>query len=269
MSDIRIAISGTSGRMGRNLIAAIDQTCGVVLTTAVARQGSPLVGKDAGEFAGIDSNRVNITNDLQKAVNDFDVLIDFTCPESTLKYIKICLDYCKPIVIGTTGLDDIGKKIIHSASLKIPIVFSANFSIGVNIMFNLLKQITKVMGSYADIEIIEAHHHDKVDAPSGTALTMGEVIADTMDWKLNEHAIYGRKGYTGKRKQHTIGFSTVRAGDIIGEHTAIFAAIGERVEIIHRATNRMTFADGAIKAASWLIRQKFGLYNMHDVLNLS
>ncbi|MDY0927452.1 4-hydroxy-tetrahydrodipicolinate reductase [Pantoea agglomerans] len=269
MSEIRIAIVGAPGRMGRNLIQAVQQAEGVALGAALARSGSSLLGVDAGELAGIGKTGVIVSDDLQKVVNDFDVLIDFTRPEGTLEYLAFCRQHNKAMVIGTTGFDEAGKAAIRAAAEEIAIVFAANFSVGVNLVLNLLQQAAKVMGDYADIEIVEAHHRHKVDAPSGTALAMGEAIADAMKWNLDEHAVYAREGYTGERKAQTIGFATVRAGDIVGEHTAMFADIGERVEITHKASSRMTFANGAVKAASWLKNKKSGLYDMRDVLDLS
>jgi 4-hydroxy-tetrahydrodipicolinate reductase len=173
------------------------------------------------------------------------------------------------MIIGTTGFDDAGKAAIRDAAADIGIVFAANFSVGVNLVLKLLEKAAKVMGDYADIEIIEAHHRHKVDAPSGTALAMGEAIAEAMDWKLDERAVYSREGHTGERKANTIGFATVRAGDIVGEHTALFADEGERIEITHKASSRMTFANGAVKAAIWVSENKTGLYDMRDVLDLS
>ncbi|WP_277976745.1 4-hydroxy-tetrahydrodipicolinate reductase [Pantoea endophytica] len=269
MSEIRIAIVGAPGRMGRNLIQAVQQAEGVALGAALARSGSSLLGVDAGELAGIGKTGVIVSDDLQKVVNDFDVLIDFTRPEGTLEYLAFCRQHNKAMVIGTTGFDEAGKAAIRAAAEEIGIVFAANFSVGVNLVLNLLQQAAKVMGDYADIEIVEAHHRHKVDAPSGTALAMGEAIADAMKWNLDQHAVYAREGHTGERKAQTIGFATVRAGDIVGEHTAMFADIGERVEITHKASSRMTFANGAVKAASWLKNKKSGLYDMRDVLDLS
>ncbi len=256
MSDIRLAIVGAPGRMGRNLIQAAHQAEGVAVGAALARSGSSLLGTDAGELAGIGKTGVTVTDDLLKVVDDFDVLIDFTRPEGTLEYLAFCRQHQKAMVIGTTGFDDAGKAAIRAAAEEIGIVFAANFSVGVNLMLNLLQQAASVMGEYADIEIVEAHHRHKVDAPSGTALAMGEAIADAMEWKLEDHAVYAREGHTGERKPHTIGFATVRAGDIIGEHTALFADIGERIEISHKASSRMTFAKGAVRAAVWVELRK-------------
>ncbi|UQY44814.1 4-hydroxy-tetrahydrodipicolinate reductase [Mixta hanseatica] len=267
-NDIRIAIIGAPGRMGRQLIQAIEQTDGVSLGAALAREGSSLVGSDAGELAGIGKLGVTVSDSLEAAVNHFDILIDFTRPEATLTWLDFCRRHKKGMVIGTTGFDEAGKAAIKQAAQEIAIVFAANFSIGVNLMLKLLEKTAKVMGDYADIEIIEAHHRHKVDAPSGTALAMGEAIADAMDWSLNEHAVYAREGHTGERSAQTIGFATVRAGDIVGEHTAMFADIGERLEITHKASSRMTFAKGAVKAAVWVNAKKEGLYDMRNVLNL-
>ncbi|MBZ6394441.1 MULTISPECIES: 4-hydroxy-tetrahydrodipicolinate reductase [Pantoea] len=269
MKIIRIAIVGAPGRMGRNLIQATQQTEAVELGAALARPGSSLIGSDAGELAGIGKNGIIIADDLRAVIDDFDVLIDFTRPEGTLDYLAVCREHGKALVIGTTGFDEAGKAAIRAAAEEIAIVFAANFSVGVNLVLKLLEKAAKVMGDYADIEIIEAHHRHKVDAPSGTALAMGEAIADAMQWKLDEHAVYSREGYTGERQPQTIGFATVRAGDIVGEHTAMFADIGERVEITHKASSRMTFAKGAVKAAFWLKDKKCGLFDMRDVLDLS
>lgn len=269
MKNYRIAIVGASGRMGRNLIEATQQAEGVELGAALVRAGSSLTGSDAGELAGLGKNGVIVTDDLRSVMDDFDVLVDFTRPEGTLHYLALCREYKKAMVIGTTGFDDAGKAAIQAASAEIGIVFAANFSVGVNLVLKLLEKAAKVMGDYADIEIVEAHHRHKVDAPSGTALAMGEAIADAMSWDLKDHAVYAREGHTGERKPQTIGFATVRAGDIVGEHTAMFADTGERVEITHKASSRMTFANGAVKAALWLKDKKSGLYDMRDVLDLS
>lgn len=267
-SLVRVAIVGAGGRMGRQLIQATAQLDGVCLGAAIERVGSSLVGVDAGEMAGIGCNGVLIQDDLAKITDDFDVVIDFTRPEATLNYLSICCAHHKAMVIGTTGFDDAGKQAIANAAHSIPIVFAANFSVGVNLVLKLLEKAAKIMGDYSDIEIIEAHHRHKVDAPSGTALAMGESIAHALGRSLKDCAVYTREGYTGERKPHTIGFATVRAGDIVGEHTAMFADIGERVEITHKASSRMTFANGAVKASVWLKSKNKGLFDMKDVLNL-
>ncbi|MEY0022925.1 4-hydroxy-tetrahydrodipicolinate reductase [Providencia rettgeri] len=267
-SVVRVAIVGAGGRMGRQLIQAAQQQDGIQLGVAIEREGSSLIGTDAGELAGIGKLGISIVDSLDQVVNDFDVVIDFTRPEGTLHYLAFCKANQKAMVIGTTGFDEQGKQAIAEAAKSIPIVFAANFSVGVNVVLKLLEKAAKVMGNYTDIEIVEAHHRHKVDAPSGTALAMGESIASALGKNLKECAVYTREGYTGEREPGTIGFATIRAGDIVGEHTAMFADIGERVEITHKASSRMTFANGAIKASGWVCARNSGLYNMKDVLNL-
>jgi 4-hydroxy-tetrahydrodipicolinate reductase len=268
-AGIRIAIAGSGGRMGRQLIQAVAQNEGVVLGAALERSGSSLIGSDAGELAGVGSLHVLVTDNLPAVVNDFDILIDFTRPEGTLNHLAICQQQGKAMIIGTTGFDEAGKAAISLAAQSIPIVFAANFSVGVNVMLKLLEKAAQVMGDYTDIEIVEAHHRHKVDAPSGTALAMGEAIAGALGRDLKECAVYAREGYTGEREAKSIGFATIRAGDIVGEHTAMFADIGERVEISHKASSRMTFANGAVRAAKWVYSQKTGLFDMKDVLGLN
>ncbi|MWP46165.1 4-hydroxy-tetrahydrodipicolinate reductase [Gilliamella sp. Pas-s27] len=266
---VRIAIAGAGGKMGRQLIQAVSQIKGVTLGAAFEQASSSLIGSDAGELAGIGICGIKVTDNLEQAKDQFDVLIDFTRPEGTLSHLAFCVENKKMIIIGTTGFDDAGKQAIADAAKNIAIVFAANFSVGVNLVLKLLEKATKIMGNYTDIEIIEAHHRHKVDAPSGTALAMGEAIADALDCNLKDRAVYCREGHTGERPNGAIGFATIRAGDIVGEHTAIFADIGERVEISHKASSRMTFANGAVKAALWLAKQPTGLYDMRDVLNLN
>ncbi|MDU6924790.1 4-hydroxy-tetrahydrodipicolinate reductase [Franconibacter helveticus] len=268
-AQIRVAIAGAGGRMGRQLIQATLQMEGVALGAALEREGSSLLGSDAGELAGVGKSGVIIQSSPEAVVNDFDVFIDFTRPEGTLAHLAFCRQHGKGMVIGTTGFDDAGKQAIGEAAKTIPVVFAANFSVGVNVMLKLLEKAAKVMGNYTDIEIIEAHHRHKVDAPSGTALAMGEAIAQALDKDLKDCAVYAREGYTGEREPGTIGFATVRAGDIVGEHTAMFADIGERVEITHKASSRMTFANGAVRSAIWLKGHKNGLFDMRDVLDLN
>ena len=264
---LKIAVAGAGGRMGRQLIAATHEAEGVQLSAAFERQGSSLLGADAGELAGIGQIGVAVSDNLEQA--DFDVLIDFTRPEGTLEHLKFCQSHNKKIVIGTTGFDDAGKAAIEAAAQKIAIVFASNFSVGVNLVFKLLEKAAKVMGDYCDIEIIEAHHRHKVDAPSGTALSMGEHIAKTLGRDLKTHGVFCREGITGERKRDEIGFATVRAADVVGEHSVWFADIGERVEISHKASSRMTFAKGAVRAAKWLGSKDKGLFDMTDVLDLN
>lgn len=265
---IRIAIVGAGGRMGRALIEAISHNSTVELGAAIERKGSSLIGVDAGEMASIGRCGVIISNSLDLVVNDFDVMIDFTAPESTLKHLDWCVNNGKSAVVGTTGFNVGQKDEIAAFAESIPVVLAPNMSVGVNLMWKLLELAADVMGNYTDIEIIEGHHRYKKDAPSGTALKMGEVIAQRLGRDLEKCAIYGREGITGERDRHTIGFSTIRAGDLVGEHTAMFADIGERLEITHKASSRMTFANGAVRAAIWLMNQDAGLYDMQQVLGL-
>jgi 4-hydroxy-tetrahydrodipicolinate reductase len=264
----RIAIVGAAGRMGRTLVQAVHETAGVTLTVAVERPGSTSVGADAGELAGVGRLGVAVEDDLAAAVERFDTLIDFTTPSATLAHLALCRARGRRMVIGTTGLDAAGRAAIAAAGSAVGIVFAPNMSVGVNLCFKLLEVAARVMGEDADIEIVEAHHRHKVDAPSGTALRMGEVIADSLGRNLAEVAVYGREGRTGERDRRTIGFETIRAGDVVGEHTVWFATVGERVEITHKASSRMTFAKGAVRAAQWLADRPAGLYDMQDVLGL-
>jgi len=266
---IRVAVVGVSGRMGLCLVKASVLSENTVFSTAVSRPESMAIGRDAGELAGIANQGVKVVEDLAAVVDQFDVLIDFTRPEPSMDTIEICRQAGKKIVIGTTGYSDEQKTAINEAAKDIAIVLAPNMSVGVNLSLKLLEMAAKVMGDYTDIEIIEAHHRHKVDAPSGTALRMGEVVADALGRDLKDCAIYGREGDTGERDRKTIGFSTIRAGDIVGEHTVMFADEGERIEITHKASSRMTFANGAVRAADWLKDKENGLYDMQDVLGLS
>ncbi|MEJ2765482.1 4-hydroxy-tetrahydrodipicolinate reductase [Photobacterium sp. MCCC 1A19761] len=265
---VRIAIAGAAGRMGRQLLKATHLSEQATLGAATERSGSSLVGVDAGELAGVGPVSVTIVDDLAAAKDDFDVLIDFTAPVATLANLEFCRQHGKKIVIGTTGFSDEERQQIDEAAKQVPVVMAPNYSVGVNLVFKLLEKAAKVMGDYCDIEVIEAHHRYKVDAPSGTAIGMGEAIAGAMGNKLSDVAVYAREGITGERSRDEIGFATIRAGDIVGEHTAMFADIGERVEITHKATDRMTFANGAVRAAAWLNDKQPGFYTMQDVLGL-
>lgn len=266
---VRAAVIGAAGRMGRALIQAIHEAEGIELGAAIDRPGVSLIGADAGELAGIGRNGVALVDDLAQVVADFDVLIDFTAPEATVANAEFCAANGKKMAIGTTGLSEPQKQALAVSAEKTAIVFAPNMSMGVNLCFKLLDLAAKTLGDDVDIEIIEAHHRHKVDAPSGTALRMGEVVADALDRDLNEVAVYGREGQEGPRDRKTIGFETIRAGDIVGEHTVMFAADGERVEITHIATSRMNFARGAMRASRWLMSQSTGLFDMQDVLGFN
>lgn len=264
----RIAIAGATGRMGKALIEASMQTKDVQLTAAFDHSGCAALGSDAGELAGVGRLGITVGSDVAARCDDFDVLIDFTRPEATLAHLAICRKAHKRLVIGTTGFSPEQREEIAAASRDIGIVFAPNMSVGVNLCFKLLDLAARVLGDEVDIEIIEAHHRHKIDAPSGTALRMGEVVANALGRDLKECAVYDREGVTGERDRKTIGFATIRAGDIVGDHTVLFAGAGERVEITHKASSRLTFANGALRAAGWLMAREQGLFDMQDVLNL-
>ena len=268
MKTQKIAIAGCAGRMGRALLEVVTQAPDMQLFAALEHKDSGDLNKNAGELIGL-HNDVNVTSDFASALVGCDVLIDFTRPEGTKAHLEVCRSAGVKMVIGTTGFSTEDKAMIEAASQDIGIVFAPNMSVGVNVTFKLLEIAAKVLNSGYDIEIIEAHHRHKVDAPSGTALRMGEVIAEVLDRDLEKTAIYGREGVTGERDSKTIGFSTIRGGDIVGEHTALFAGTGERVEIVHKATSRMTFSMGALRAARFLADKQSGLFDMQDVLGLN
>jgi len=263
---VRIAVAGAAGRMGRAIIKTCQGNPEVSIVAALECAGSDVIGVDAGQIAGVGSLDVHIVDTLDMA--DFDVLIDFTNPSATLEHVETCLAHRRSIVIGTTGLDDADRTRVREAASSISVVMAPNMSVGVNLCLRLLQIAARTVGNDSDIEIVEAHHRYKVDAPSGTALRMGEVIANAMGVDLARHAIYERFGVTGPRPDKAIGFATIRAGEIVGEHTALFAMPGERLEITHRAASRETFARGAMHAAVWVTTQGSGLYDMQDVLGL-
>ena len=266
--DIAIGICGANGRMGRTLLATCAESEGLELRGAFERAGHPALGADAGVLAGGSSAGVIVGSDLDAAAGDLDVVIEFTLPEATLEHVEICRRHGTPMVIGTTGFDAEQRARIESAAASTAIMLAPNMSVGVNLTFKLIELAAQVLGDDVDIEIIEAHHRHKVDAPSGTAVRMGEIVAGALGRDLSEVAVYGRKGHTGERSCKTIGFETIRAGDLVGEHTVMYAGIGERIEITHRASSRMNFALGAFRAARWLIGKPSGLYDMQDVLGL-
>ncbi len=261
---MRIAIAGADGRMGRMLIDAVLESADLTLTVALARAGASCIGNDAAGFLGRDSG-IRITSDLAALANA-DCLIDFTRPAGTLNYLQACLKHHTKCVIGTTGFDEQGKQAIHAASKKIPIVFAPNMSVGVNVTFKLLDMAARLLNSGYDVEILEAHHRNKVDAPSGTALAMGEVVARAWEKKLDDIADWTRHGEIGPRETGRIGFAVLRGGDIVGEHSVFFCGSGERIEISHHASSRATYAQGSLRAARYLARKAFGLFDMQDVL---
>jgi 4-hydroxy-tetrahydrodipicolinate reductase len=267
MHTQHIAIAGSAGRMGRALLEAVAQSPDFRLKCALEREDSPFIGRDAGEIVGAPMG-VSIAHELETALEGCDVLVDFTRPEGTMRHLDVCARLGVNMVIGTTGLSEEDRARISVAAKRIGIVLAPNMSVGVNLVFRLLDIAARVLADGYDIEIVEAHHRHKVDAPSGTALRMGEVIAGALERDLKTCAVYGREGVTGERKPTTIGFATMRGGDIVGDHTAMFAGIGERVEITHKASSRATFALGALRAARFLSQQDKGLFDMQDVLGL-
>ncbi|MGO2301839.1 4-hydroxy-tetrahydrodipicolinate reductase [Psychrobacter sp. AOP7-D1-15] len=266
---INVGVIGAGGRMGRMLIEAVQQNPKTTLNAAIERQGSSLVGADAGEVAAIGCLDVQIVDDLTAVVNDIDVLIDFSLPDATEQNMQVCAEHNVAMVIGTTGFNAQQEQVLATASEKIAIVYAGNYSTGVNLSLKLLGMAAKTFGDDADVEVIEAHHKHKIDAPSGTAYMMAEAVAEARGQNLKDVAIYGREGQTGEREAGTIGIHAIRGGEIIGDHTVMFIADGEVVEITHRARARMTFAAGAVRAATWIIEQKVGQYDMQDVLGLN
>ena len=266
---IKVGVIGAGGRMGRMLIEAVQDNSQTALSAAIERQGSSLVGADAGEVAAIGRLEVQIVDDLKVVINDIDVLIDFSLPDATEQNMQICAENNVAMVIGTTGFNEQQEQVLAKASEKIAIVYAGNYSTGVNLSLKLLSMAAKAFGEDADVEVIEAHHKHKIDAPSGTAYMMAEAVAEARGQNLKDVAVYGREGQTGERKAGTIGIHAIRGGEIIGDHTVMFIADGEVVEITHRARARMTFAAGAVRAATWVIKQEVGQYNMQDVLGLN
>ncbi|MEQ8799104.1 MAG: 4-hydroxy-tetrahydrodipicolinate reductase [Salinisphaeraceae bacterium] len=268
MSDVKVAINGAGGRMGRNLVSACVAADGLSLSAAFEAADSPFIGADAGSLAGEQTLDVAIATADTRRDHAFDVLVDFTRPEPSLIALADCRAMGAAMVIGTTGFDEAQIAEIDAAAIDIPLVFAPNMSAGVNLTLKLLEMAARALGDTVDIEIIEAHHSHKVDAPSGTALKMGEVVAGALGRNLGDCAVYGREGHTGERDRKTIGFETIRAGDIVGEHTVLFAGDGERLEISHKASSRTTFASGAMRAAAWVAGRAPGRYDMPDVLGL-
>ena len=264
----RVAINGAAGRMGRELVIACQRNDQLTLAAAFEAPGSDMLGHDAGRLATGDDADVVIASADERDASTFDVLVDFTRPQPCLAAIEDCLAGGAAIVIGTTGFDSDQLARIDKAGQEIAVVMAPNFSAGVNLTFKLLETAAKALGDTVDIEVIEAHHRHKVDAPSGTALRIGEVLADATGRNLEDCAVYARHGHTGERERETIGFQTIRGGDIVGEHTVLFAGDGERLEISHKASSRQTFAGGAMRAAGWAAKHGAGRYDMNDVLGL-
>ena len=267
MNQVRIAIAGASGRMGRMLVETTLKSSDLVLVAAFDQADSPFIGKDAGELVGSPCG-VTVTSDVAAGLAKADCLIDFTRPEGTLHHLELARTAGCGMVIGTTGFSAEGKAAIAAAAEHIPVVFAPNMAVGMNAVFKLLDVAARILNEGYDVEIIEAHHRLKVDAPSGTALRMGEVVAKALGRDLESCAVYGREGVTGERDGQTIGFATVRGGDIVGDHTVLFAGIGERIEITHKSGSRMPYASGSLRAARFIAGRKAGLFDMQDVLGL-
>lgn len=265
---IRVAVTGAGGRMGKTLIEALSLSSEAELTVALERPDSSLIGVDSGELAGIGRNNVLLSSELTSLADQFDVLIDFTVPQATVANAAWCANHNKRLVVGTTGFTAQQRAEVESMADQSALCIASNYATGVNLCFKLAEMAASVLGDEVDIEIIEAHHRHKVDAPSGTALSLGEAVAKPLGRDLAEVAVYGREGQTGVRERETIGFATVRGGDVVGDHTVLFAAEGERIEITHKASSRMAFARGAVRAAAWLGAKERGLFDMQDVLGL-
>jgi 4-hydroxy-tetrahydrodipicolinate reductase len=265
---IKLTVCGAAGRMGSRIIALLKDYPEIKLVGAVESKDNPRLGNDAGVVAGIGQLGIKIVDDIEKVIDNTDIAVNFTNPEATIEHLKIVKEYKKSIVIGTTGFDNNQISLIQETSKEIPIVLSPNMSIGVNLLFKILKDVAKVLGDDYDVEIIEVHHRMKKDAPSGTAIKIAKVISEALGRNFDEVAVYARKGIIGERTKKEIGIQTVRAGDIVGEHTVIFGGLGERIEIVHKASSRDTFARGALKAVLWLYGKPAGLYDMGDVLGI-
>jgi 4-hydroxy-tetrahydrodipicolinate reductase len=268
MAETRIGVIGCAGRMGRMLVADIAATEGAALAGGVARPGSGCIGQDVGELAGVNRIGLAVGDSAEKLIRDSDVVIDFTTPTATADHAAVAAALGKPIVIGTTGLSGEEENAVRGAAAKVPVVWAANTSLGINLLFGLVEQVAQRLGADWDIEILEMHHKAKVDAPSGTALALGRAAASARGRSLDEIAVRGRDGITGPRQPGAIGFAALRGGDAVGDHHVIFAGAGERLELVHRATNRGIYAKGAVRAALWLSNQPAGLYGMKEVLGL-
>ena len=266
-NPLKVVIAGCSGRMGHVLLECVFADSDLALHGALDRADNPQLGRDAGEQLGKVSG-VKVTDNIDDALKNADVLVDFTRPEASMLYLAACQKHQVKMIIGTTGFSAEEKQVIEAAAKNVAIVFAPNMSVGVTLLINLVQSAAKVLNEGYDIEIIEAHHRHKVDAPSGTALRLGEAAASALGRDLAECAVYGREGVTGERDPSTIGFATVRGGDVVGDHTVLFAGIGERVELTHKASSRATFALGALRAAKFLADKNSGLFDMQDVLNL-
>ncbi|MBA5868134.1 MAG: 4-hydroxy-tetrahydrodipicolinate reductase [Nitrospira sp. CR1.3] len=265
---IKVIVAGAAGRMGCRLIALIQESTALTLAGAVEGKGHHALGEDAGEIAGCGRTGVRISDDLSALLERGEVVIDFSAPEATLHHLRAAAQHRRAMVIGTTGFSSPELDELKTLARQVPCVFSPNMSVGINLIYKVIAEMAKTLGDEYDIEVIEAHHRLKKDAPSGTALKIAEVLARAVNRDLNQVGVFERKGLIGERKKTEIGIQTIRAGDIVGDHTILFGGMGERIEVTHRASSRDTFARGALRAARWAVRQPPGLYDMMDVLNL-
>lgn len=265
---IKIAVAGATGRMGSRITALSKEYEGLQLAGAFERKGHPHIGKDIGPLVGIGNVGVKLVEDLESIVDKVDLIVSFTTVEASLEHLRLASSKGKSMVVGTTGFSKDALKEVSELTKKIPCVMASNMSTGVNLLLKVLKDIARVLGDGYDVEIIEAHHRMKKDAPSGTALKMAQAVAEALNRNLEETAVYARKGIIGERTAKEIGIQTIRAGDIVGEHTVIFGGLGERIEVTHKASSRDTFARGALRAALWVHDKPAGLYDMQDVLGL-
>lgn len=265
---VRAIVVGAAGRMGLRVLAAIHETPNVLLAAAVERPDHPYLGRDVGEIAGLEKWNISLSGALKEVIASGDVVIEFTNAESSLKNLQMAAENGKSAVIGSTGFAASQIKEVQALTQKIPCVLSPNMSVGVNVMFKIIGDLAKILAEDYDVEVIEAHHRMKKDAPSGTAVKMGQILAQALNRNFDQVGIYERKGIIGERKRAEIGMQTIRAGDIVGEHTVIFGGLGERLEVTHRAHSRDNFARGAVRAAAWVVKQKPGLYDMQNVLGL-
>lgn len=265
---IKVIVAGAAGRMGGRLVALLKESAALTLAGAVEGKGHISIGEDAGEVAGCGHTGVPIGDDLSAVIERGEVVIDFSAPAATLAHLRVAAQHRKAMVIGTTGLSQPEMTELRSLAKSIPCVFSPNMSVGVNVILKVIAEMAKTFGDDYDIEVIEAHHRLKKDAPSGTALKMAEVLAKAVNRDLEQVGVYARKGLVGERKRGEIGIQTIRAGDIVGDHTVLFGGMGERIEVTHRVQSRDTFARGALRAARWVVKQPPGLYDMTDVLGL-
>ena len=266
--SVKVIVIGAAGRMGLRLLTAIHETPDILLAGAVERQDHSQMGRDVGEMAGLEKWNIALTGSLREVISSGDVIIDFTNAETALAHLRVAADHGKSAVIGSTGFLATQMEEVQALAQKVSCVLSPNMSVGVNVMFRVLGDVAKTLGGDYDVEVIEAHHRMKKDAPSGTAMKMGQILAQALNRNFDQVGVYARKGIIGERKQAEIGMQTVRAGDIVGEHTVIFGGLGERLEVTHRAHSRDNFARGAVRAARWVVKQRPGLYDMQDVLGL-